>query len=74
MSKQLRHELYEELCLPIGPSSPFTKDQCDQKKSPNVYKSCPKNDFTRKVIDLETFTKIALECGRFGQINCCQRL
>ena len=22
----------------------------------------------------DTFTKIAWECGRFGQINCCQRL
>ena len=27
--------------------------QCDQKKSPNVYKSCP------KMIDFDTFTKIA---------------
>ena len=29
------------------------------KKSPNVYKSCPKNDFTRKMIDFDTFTKMA---------------
>ena len=28
-------------------------EQCDQKKSPNVYKSCP------KMIDFDTFTKIA---------------
>ena len=35
----------------------------------------PKNDFTRKIKDFETFRKIALEClGRSGQINCCQRL
>ena len=33
-----------------------------------------KNDFTRKMIDFITFTKIAQECGRCGQINCCQRL
>ena len=26
------------------------------------------------MIDFDTFTKIALECKRFGQINCCQRL
>ena len=26
------------------------------------------------MIDYDTFTKIAEECGRFGQINCCQRL
>ena len=25
-------------------------------------------------LDFDTFTKIALECGRFGQINCCQGL
>ena len=29
------------------------------KKLPNVYKSCKKNDFTRKMIDYNTFTKIA---------------
>ena len=34
----------------------------------------PKNDITRKIMDFDTFTKIALECGRFGQINWCQRL
>ena len=26
------------------------------------------------MIDFDNFTKIALECERFGQINCCQRL
>ena len=26
------------------------------------------------MIDFNTFTKISLECGWFGQINCCQRL
>ena len=26
------------------------------------------------MIDFDTFTKIAEECGRFGQINYCQRL
>ena len=29
------------------------------KKSPNVYKSCPKNEFTRKIKDFAFFTKIA---------------
>ena len=42
--------------------------QCDQKKLPNVYKSCP------KMIDFDTFTEIAEESCRFGQISCCQRL
>ena len=27
--------------------------------SPNVYKSCTKNDFTRKMVDFGTITKIA---------------
>ena len=26
------------------------------------------------MIDFDTFTKIAKECRRIGQINCCQRL
>ena len=26
------------------------------------------------MIDFDTFTKIPKECGRFGQIYCCQRL
>ena len=32
-------------------SNIFALLQCDQKKLPNVFKSCPKNDFTRKMID-----------------------
>ena len=44
--------------------------QCDQKKLLNVNKSSPK----KISVDFDTFTKIALECGRFVQINCCQRL
>ena len=48
--------------------------QCDQKIIAKCLQKLPKNDFTRKIIDFDNFTKIALECGRFGQINCCQRL
>ena len=48
-------------------------NKCDQKKNRQMSKSCL-NDFTRKMIYFNTFTKIAYECGRFGQINCCQRL
>ena len=33
--------------------------------------SVTKNDVTRKMIDFDTFTKVALECERFGRINCC---
>ena len=32
-------------------------------------KKLPKNDIIRKMIDFDTFTKIAYESGRFGQIN-----
>ena len=38
-----------------------------RKKSPTVQKSC------LKTIAFNTFAKIALECGRFGQINSCQK-
>ena len=34
-------------------------DSVISKKSPNVFKSCPKNDFTRKIKYFDTFTKIA---------------
>ena len=43
------------------------------KKSPNVYKVAQKW-FHTKNKDFDTFTKIALECWRFGQINCCHSL
>ena len=40
------------------------------KKSPNVYKNCP------KMISLVKFNILTplQKCRRFGQINCCQRL
>ena len=44
----------------------LTPIQCDQKKIAKCLKKLPKNDFTRKMIDFNTFTKIAEECGRFG--------
>ena len=40
-------------------------DQCDQKKSPNFYKKLPKSDFTRKIIDFDTFRK---KCLRMWEI------
>ena len=42
--------------------------QCDQIKIAKCLWMLPNNDFTRKMIDFDTFTKIALECGKFGQI------
>ena len=30
------------------------------------------NDFTRKIIDFDIFTKNTKECERIGQNNCCQ--
>ena len=57
-----------------GWSGVITHDQCDQKKFAKCLQKWPKNGFTRKMLDFDTFTKIAKECGSFGQINCCQRL
>ena len=44
------------------------------KKSPNVYKSCPKIIFTREIKEFDTFTKIASKCWWFLPNNCCHRL
>ena len=45
--------------------------QCDQIKIAKCLLKLPKNDFTRKMNYFDTFTKIAYECRKFGQINCC---
>ena len=37
----------------------LTSEQCDQKKIAQCLLKLPKNDFTRKIIDLDTYTKIA---------------
>ena len=42
--------------------------QCDQKKSPKVNKSCPKNDFTRKMIDLTSLQKLPKNVGDLGKL------
>ena len=47
------------------------EQQCDQKKIAKCLLKWPKNDFTREMIDLQ---KLPKNVGRFGQINCCQRL
>ena len=42
--------------------STWLRNQCDQKKSSNVYKSCPEI-ISLKMINFDTFTKIDYECG-----------
>ena len=42
-------------------------EQCDQKKSPNVYKKLPKNDFMRKMIDFNTLQKLPKNVGDLGK-------
>ena len=37
----------------------MTCQQCNQKKIAKCLKKLPKNDFTRKMIAFDTFTKIA---------------
>ena len=34
-------------------------DKCDHNKIAKCLEKLPKNDFTRKIIDFDTFTKIA---------------
>ena len=45
-----------------------------RKKIAKCLQKLPKYDFSRKMIDFDTFTKNAQECGRFGKINYCQML
>ena len=45
-----------------------------RKKSPNVYKSYPKMISLEKLKIMTPLQKNSSEFGRFGQINCCQRL
>ena len=43
--------------LPLKKSF-MAADQCDQKKIAKFLQNLPKNNFTRKMIDFDTFTKI----------------
>ena len=39
-----------------------------RKKLPNVYKKLPKNEFTRKMIDFDTFTKLPKNVGDLDKL------
>ena len=43
-------------------------DQCDQKKSPNVYKSCPKNISLEKWYNLTPLQKLPKNVGDLGKL------
>ena len=43
----------EDICFKV------CDNQCDQKKIAKRLEKLPKNDFTRKMIDFDTFIKIA---------------
>ena len=45
-----------------------------RQKSPNVYESLPKYDFTRKMIDFNIFTKLPKNVGDLDKLIVCQRL
>ena len=54
-------------------------DECDTyavrlEKNRQMSIKLAQNDFTRKIKDFDSFTKIPKECECFGQINCCQKL
>ena len=53
-----------------------TIKQCDQKKAKRL-KKLPKNDFTRKIKYLETFTKLPKNAGDLGKLivaKCFKKL
>ena len=54
-----RNEFYWQFMQLKTATKTTTTYSVTRKKSPNVYKSCPKNDFTRIMTDFDTFTKIA---------------
>ena len=45
-------------------------DQCDQKKSPNLYKCCSKMISLEKLQILAPLQNLPKNVGRLGQINC----
>ena len=46
----------------------FVMNSVTSKKSPNVYKKLPKNDFTTKMKVFEGFIKIAQNVGNLDKI------
>ena len=44
------------------------KKQCEQKKSPNVYKSCPKTISLEKLKILTTLQKMPKNVGDLGKL------
>ena len=42
--------------------------QCDQKKIAKCLQKLPKNDFTRKMIDFDTFTKLPKNARDLGEL------
>ena len=52
----------------------FSLVSVTRKKSPNVYKSCPKMISLEKLMIMTPLQKLPKNVGDFGKINCCQRL
>ena len=46
----------------------FAHSQCDQKKIANCLYKLPENDFTRKMIDFDNFTKMPKNVGDLGKL------
>ena len=49
-------------------NDPRLASSVTRKKAPNVYSKLPKNDFTRKVIDFGTFTKLPKNVQDLGKV------
>ena len=46
----------------------MSDNQCDEKKSPNVYKKLPRNYFTTKIKDFDTFKKFPKNVRKLGKL------
>ena len=51
-----------------GDSCSDAGGQCDQKKIAKCLQKLPKNDFARKMIPFDTFTKIRKNMGNLGKL------
>ena len=49
-------------------TSMSTTGSVTRKKSPNVYKSCPKMIFTIKIKDFDTFTELSKNVGVWAKL------
>ena len=52
----------------------MSDNQCDEKKTPNVYKKLPRNYFTTKIKDFDTFKKFPKNVRKLGKLIVVDKL